>query len=122
MVSTAYGLAEAANKRFIVHGPEAIRMHEALGRYCAVFHPDIKQVSSMPFWLVNLLATVTGNPGLKGAGEMMSYFEKVGEGSDNSAAVNCILGAPTITVDKWLERRKALGVADTHIQKGAKNG
>jgi hypothetical protein len=42
MVSTAYRLEDAANKRFLVLGPEAIRMHEALRRYCAVFHPDIK--------------------------------------------------------------------------------
>jgi uncharacterized protein YbjT (DUF2867 family) len=105
MVSTAYGLDAAANQRIIVHGPEAIPMHEALRRYCAVFQPDIKQVSTMPFWLVKLLATLTGNQELKGAGEMMSYFEKVGEGS-NPAQVNHILGAPTITLDRWLETRK----------------
>jgi uncharacterized protein YbjT (DUF2867 family) len=121
MVSAAYGLPEAATKRFIVHGPEAIRMHEALRRYCAVFYPDIKQVSSMPFWLVNLLATVTGNQGLKGAGEMMSYFEKAGEGS-NLPQADCSLGTPTITLDMWFEQKKALCAADTYIQKGARNG
>ncbi len=105
MVAAAYGL-EAASQRVIVHGPEAIRMQEALSRYCAVFHPDIKQVSSMPFWLVKLLATVTGNRGLKGAGELMSYFEKVGEWK-NLPQADCILGTPETTLDKWLERRKA---------------
>jgi len=105
MVSTAYGLGEEATKRFIVHGPEAIGMHEALRRYCAVFQPDIKKVSSMPFWLVKLLATLTGNQELKGAGELMSYFEKVGEGS-NPAKVNCISGAPTMTLDLWLQKKK----------------
>ena len=39
MVSTAYGLDEAANKRFILHGPEGIRLPEALRRYCAVVPP-----------------------------------------------------------------------------------
>jgi len=106
MVATAYGLGAAANKRFIVHGPEAIRMHEALRRYCAVFQPDIRQVSTMPFWLVKILATITGNQELKSAGEPMSYFEKVGEGS-SSTKVNGILDAPTITLDMWLEKRKA---------------
>ncbi len=105
MVSTAYGLGEAANQRLIVHGPEAIRMHEALRRYCAVFHPDIKDVSSMPFWLVRLLAIVTGNRELKGAGELMAYFEKVGEGS-NFPKLNDVLGAPTMTLDMWLQQRK----------------
>ncbi|HSN23904.1 MAG TPA: NmrA family NAD(P)-binding protein [Methylomicrobium sp.] len=105
MVSTAYGLKETANKRFIVHGPEAIRMQEALRRYCAVFHPEIKDVSSMPFWLVKLLATVTGNQGLKSAGEMMAYFEKIGEGH-NLPEVDGGLGIPTMTLDTWLQKRK----------------
>ena len=82
MIATSYGLAESVNRRFIVHGPEAIRMDEALKRYCAVFHPEITEVSSMPLWLVRILAAITKNQGLKGAGELMSYFEKVGEGSN----------------------------------------
>ncbi|RPJ15862.1 MAG: hypothetical protein EHM33_34470 [Chloroflexi bacterium] len=59
MVSTAYLSEEGANKRFRVLGPEAIQMHEALRRYCAVFHPEIKKVTTMPFWLVRLMATLT---------------------------------------------------------------
>ena len=106
MVATAYQLEEAANKRFRVLGPEAIQMHEALRRYCAVFHSEIKQVTTMPFWLVRLLATLTRDPGLKGAGELLSYFEKVGEQSSNLGDDVCILGAPTITLDQWLGRRK----------------
>jgi uncharacterized protein YbjT (DUF2867 family) len=105
MVSTAYGLGEAATGRFIVHGPEAIRMDEALLRYCAAFHPDIKKVTRMPFWLVRLLATLTGNCELKGAGELISYFEKVGEGS-NAPGVNDVLGVPTTTLGVWLQKRK----------------
>jgi uncharacterized protein YbjT (DUF2867 family) len=106
MVASAYRLAEAANQRFIVHGPEAIGMHEALRRYCAVFHPEIKQVSAMPIWLVKLLATLTRNQELKGAGELMAYFDKVGEGS-NQPTDNRMLGAPTTTLESWLARRKA---------------
>jgi len=112
MVSTAFGLAEAANQRFLVLGPEAIRIREALRRYCAVFHPDIKKVTTMPFWLVRLLATVTGSQGLKAAGELMSYFDKVGEGSNIPAKTNGLLGAPTMTLDVWLQKRKARIEAD----------
>ncbi|HEX2993472.1 MAG TPA: NAD(P)H-binding protein [Anaerolineales bacterium] len=104
-VATAYELKEAPNKRFIIHGPEAIRMQEALKRYCAVFHPEIKAVTSMPFWLVKLLAAFTHNQGLKDVGEMMSYFEKVGEGSQ-LPEVDGILGAPVTTLDMWLRKRK----------------
>ncbi len=80
-------------------------MDEALRRYCTAFHPEIKEVSSMPFWLVKLLATLTGNQGLKGAGELMAYFEKVGEGN-NYPEASCVLGAPTMTLDGWLQLGK----------------
>lgn len=106
MVTNAYRLEEAANKRFRVLGPEVIQMHEALRRYCAVFRPEIKKITSMPFWLVRLLATLTRDQGLKGAGELLSYFEKVGEQSSNLGDDPCLVGAPTITLDQWLERRK----------------
>lgn len=102
MVVTAYGLEEAVNQRFIIHGPESIPMQEALRRYCAAFHPEIKEVSSIPFWLVRLLAVLTGNQGLKSASEIFTYFEKVGEWK-NLPQTNCVLGAPTITLDQWLE-------------------
>lgn len=105
MVATAYCLEEAANKRFILHGPEGIRLPEALDRYCSVFHPEIKSVSSMPFWLVKLLGAITGNRALKGAGELMAYFEKVGE--DTSLAnMNGIIAAPEITFDSWLRNNR----------------
>jgi uncharacterized protein YbjT (DUF2867 family) len=103
MVASAYELPEAGNKRLWIHGPEPIRMQEALQRYCTKFHPEIKQVSSMPFWLVNLMAAFTRSPELKGAGALMSYFEKVGEMGDPAEA-NDLLGAPEITLDRWLER------------------
>ena len=106
MVANAYILKEAANRRILVMGPEAIRMQEALQRYCAVFHPEIKSVTRMPLWLVKMLAAVTGNRELKGVGEMMSYFEKVGEG-DSQPLDGSILGAPTTTLDRWLQARKA---------------
>jgi uncharacterized protein YbjT (DUF2867 family) len=105
MVSRAYQLEEAENKRFVVHGPEAIPMQEALRRYCAVFHPDIQSVSSMPFWLVRLLAAITGDEGLKDAGKLMGYFEKVGEGNGFPERIDSI-GIPRMTLGEWLEQRK----------------
>ncbi len=108
MVATAYGLGAEATGRFIVHGPEAINMQEAVRRYCAAFHPEIKKVGSMPFWLVKVLATLTGNYGLKGAGELFSYFEKIGEWK-NLPQANCVLGTPGTTLDEWLEQKKELG-------------
>ena len=106
MISNSYVLGETMSKRYIVHGPEAICIQEALRRYCAVFHPEIKDVSSMPFLLVKLLAIITGNQVLKGAGEMMSYFEKVGEWR-NLPEINEALGVPMMTLDMWLQKNRA---------------
>ena len=105
MVAAAYVPGKETNGRFVVHGPESISMRDALRRYCAVAHPDIKQVSNMPFWQVKLLATLTSNRELKGAGELMSYFEKVGEGKALPEAKS-VLGAPATTLDEWLQKRK----------------
>jgi uncharacterized protein YbjT (DUF2867 family) len=106
MVSTAYQKEEAANKRFFVHGPEAMTMKHALERYCQVFHPQGKPVSVMPIWLAKTVGTLTRNDKLKFASNLMAYFDKVGELGDPTEA-NRILGAPTTTLDAWIKQREA---------------
>ncbi len=105
LVSAAFGSEEAANKRFIVHGPEAITMQVALKRYCAVLSPGIKDISSMPFWLVDFMAMLTRNQALNGVGEFLAYFERVGEGRV-MPNVDGALGEPKTTLDTWLQKRK----------------
>ena len=105
MVSASYGLDEAANKRFFIHGPEGILFHDAVKRYCSVFHPEIKKISTMPYWLANIIATIKGSKEMKSASQFMAFFEKVGERGDPTEA-NRILGAPKIVLDEWLRRRK----------------
>lgn len=102
MVVLSYGLGEVASGRFILHGPEAILLREALQRYCTAIHPEINEVSSLPLWLVKMMAGATNNHALKGGGQMMEYFDKIGEGN-HAPQHNCIHGAPTITLDNWLE-------------------
>ncbi|MBE0593332.1 MAG: hypothetical protein IH616_13120 [Gemmatimonadales bacterium] len=104
MVSSAYGMDEAAGKRLYVHGPEAITMHEALDRYRAALHPEIASVSRLPTWLGRLLGVVTRNDMLKFASALMAYFDRVGEPGDPTEA-NRLLGAPTTTLDAWLAER-----------------
>ncbi len=105
MVSASYGLEEAVNKKFFIHGPEGIRIHDAVSRYCSVFHPEIKKISTMPYWLVNVIATLSRNNEMKLGSEILAFFDKVGEGGDPTEA-NRILGAPGITLDEWLIQRK----------------
>ena len=105
MVATAHQREEAANKRLFVHGPEALTIKEALERYCRAFHPEIESVSVMPIWLAKVIATVTRNEQLKFAATLFAFFDKAGEMGDPTEA-NQLLGAPTTTLDAWIEERK----------------
>lgn len=106
MVSAAFTTDGTTGTRLYVHGPEALTMHEALDRYRAALHPDITTVSTLPTWMGRLLAAVTRNEQLRFASELMAYFDRVEELGDPSEA-NRLLGAPTTTLDAWLETRKA---------------
>ena len=102
MISKAYQLEEAKDKRFYVYGPEAMTMKTALGRYCTKFHPEVDKISVMPIWLAKLMGTLTGNEMLKFASGLMSYFDKTAEVGDPSET-NRILGAPGTTLEAWME-------------------
>jgi len=108
MVSQAFQLKSAANKRLVIYGPESITMREALARYCQVFHPEVESVSLMPLEVAQATAASTGNNMLAYFASLMSYFEKVGEPGDPTEA-NQLLGAPKISLDEWInERKKAI--------------
>ena len=106
MVSNAYQREEAMNQRLVIHGPQAMTMVEAMEQYCQAFHPEVESVSMMPIDAAKSMAASTGNDMLMFFAELMAYFDKVGEMGDPSEA-NQLLGAPTITLDEWIERRKA---------------
>lgn len=105
MVVESYRLPEPVNKRFYVHGPEALTVLEALQSYCRVLHPEIKTYRRMPYWLLRLVAWLRGNAELRAGVDVVSYLEKVGERGDPAEA-NDILGAPRVTLDQWLQVQK----------------
>jgi uncharacterized protein YbjT (DUF2867 family) len=105
MVANAYQTETAVGKRLYVHGPEPITMKVALERYCRAFHPEIKEVVVMPVEAARSMADATGSAMLKFFAELMAYFEKVGEPGDPAEA-NRILGAPSVTLDDWIEQQK----------------
>jgi NADH dehydrogenase len=108
MISKAYKLEAAKNKRFYIYGPEAMTMGDALERYCAKFHPEVEKISVMPLWIAKLLGVLTGNEMLKFASGLMSYFDKTPEAGDSSEA-NSILGAPATTLNSWMESLELKG-------------
>jgi len=105
MISVAYQGAGAANRKLFVHGPELQTTVEALERYCQAFYPEVESVPLMPIAAARATAASTGNQMLGFFAELMAYFEKVGEMGDPAEA-NELLGAPTTTLDAWIERQK----------------
>ena len=105
MVVESYRRPEAVHKRLYVHGPQALTVLEALQSYCRVLHPEIKTFRRMPYWLLRLIAWLSGNGELRAGVDMVSYLERVGERGDPAEA-NAILGAPRVTLDEWLQMHK----------------
>jgi uncharacterized protein YbjT (DUF2867 family) len=106
MVSNAFQREPARGKRLYVHGPEGIPVKDALERYCKTFHPEIEAVAVMPIETAKAMAESSGNTFLKIFAEMMDYFKKAGEPGDPAEA-NRLLGAPSITLDEWMEAKKS---------------
>jgi uncharacterized protein YbjT (DUF2867 family) len=106
MVTTAYQKPEAANNIFYVYGPQSFLMKDLLEKYCKVFHPEIKKVSSVPLALIKIIATLTGKGELKNAAALFAYFEKVKEPADPSET-SSLLGKSGIIFEEWMERKKS---------------
>lgn len=104
MVVTAYRKPEAKNKIFFIFGPEPHLMKDLLEKYCRLRYPEIKKVSSVPIWMMKIIATLTGNKELKGVASLFAYFEKVNE-LGNPDETNAILGKPLTTFENWIHLR-----------------
>lgn len=106
MVSAAHQRPEAAGTRLSIHGPQALTMPDALERYRKARHPDVPPVQVLPLDVARQLAVSTADPALGYMTEMMAYFDQAGEGGDPTLA-NQILGAPTTTLEDWLDTQAA---------------
>ncbi len=106
MAAAAYGMPETIGKRLYIHGPEAIPLQEAIERFVAACHPEIKKITTMPVWLARALAMLTRKKDLNAASRLIGYFDKVGE-IGHPGEANDLLGAPGITLDAWLSKRSA---------------
>jgi len=101
LVSDSFRLEAAKGQRFVVHGPEAMTLHDALEAYCRYRHPEIREISSPPPVFLRLLARLKKNPRLAYALDLMGYFRTVGEMGD-PAPTNQVFGAPATTLRQWL--------------------
>jgi uncharacterized protein YbjT (DUF2867 family) len=99
MVAESYADRRAIGKRLFVHGPEGIRLPDAVERLFAACHPELK-VMRLRLWQAGLMARFTRREELKNVTNLIDYFDRVGEIGDPSEA-NALLGAPSITLDEW---------------------
>jgi len=104
IVSKAFETEEAKNKDFFIFGPEAMTMRDALEKYCSMVRPDIK-ISTVPFWIISLVAKITNNHELKFIVGLMKHFEEFGEYGDPSESEK-LFGKPSTTIEKWSRQQK----------------
>ena len=103
IVSQSYHQSETVGKTLDLLGPEPMTMLEALTRYCAIVHPELRP-RSMPVWLARTVAVLTGNRTLKNVLPAMSFFDQPHNEGDPSEA-NRLFGAPCTTLEEWAGRR-----------------
>jgi uncharacterized protein YbjT (DUF2867 family) len=103
-VSAAHQTEAAANKTYVINGPQALLMTDALQQYCDSAHPGLK-AASMPIWFGKILATLIKSASLKDFVQMLAYFEKSPKVSQPNGS-EAILGTPTTTITDWLKLAK----------------
>jgi uncharacterized protein YbjT (DUF2867 family) len=104
VVSKSYQTEEAANKTFVINGPKAMLMQNALQQYCDVAYPGVK-AATMPTWFGNMLAAMLKSESMKDFVKMMAYFEKSPKVTAPNGAEK-VLGASSTTLEEWLKTQK----------------
>lgn len=99
IVARSYDDERALGKRLFIHGPDGVKLPDALERFYAVCHPQLR-VIRMKLWHARLVARLTRRPELTYVTKLIDYFDRVGELGDPTEA-NALLGAPSTTLAEW---------------------
>ena len=105
MVSRSFRTAEAMNRSFYVHGPEAITLPDGLRLYCALVEPG-KRVVAAPLAVKSIADRLVMHGKLQGTLRLMEVMERMGERGDASET-DRVLGAATTTLRQWCEAQRA---------------
>lgn len=92
MISKAFQLKEAHNKKFTLFGPDKLTIPEAIDQFNKEFFPSAKPAKPTPYWISKILALFIGSK-LRYAISIFKYFETHPEEGDPSEA-NKLLGLP----------------------------
>lgn len=103
MVASAFEDDRALGKRLYIHGPEGIKLPDALERFFRGCHPDLKVVR-LKLWQARWIARLTGR--MDFVSRLIAFFDRVGELGDPAEA-NALVGAPSTTLSEWIESQKS---------------
>jgi uncharacterized protein YbjT (DUF2867 family) len=100
MVLNAYNSQLDWNKSYEVIGKSLLSFQDALTHYVDLHHQSIKGVSSTPYFIGNIIATLTGNKLLKDTVAFMKYFERATIGNYSLPKLQ-----GETTFKQWLEKK-----------------
>jgi uncharacterized protein YbjT (DUF2867 family) len=104
IVAASYDDDRALGKRLFVHGPEGIKLPDALDRFVTACHPELKTMR-MKLWQARVIAKLTRRKGLTYVTRLIAYFDKVGELGDPTET-DTLFGAPSIRLEEWFKMAK----------------
>lgn len=98
LVAKIYSMPDI-KKTFHVHGPQALKMQEALQQCYEIIQPGMKVVA-LPFWVAGMLAALSRDTDLQSIIPFFRYTEKAAE-IGSADETNSLLGKPTTTLTDW---------------------
>lgn len=101
LVSRCLAVPEAAGQRLDVHGPQAIKIADALRTYCSHRSPGTRVVS-MPLWFMSLADRTILQGRLHGTLPLMRALDSHGERGD-PGPTRRLLGPVDTTLTEWLQ-------------------
>ncbi len=99
MVLQAYQCKLEINKCYDVIGKSTLSFDDGLKNYVKLHHQSIKKVSSTPYFIGNLIATLSGSKQLKDTVAFMKYFEN----AKSNSTLNSTLKGET-SFKQWVEK------------------
>lgn len=101
VVSRSHQSDDNGTRSYVINGPEAVLMIDALQQYCDTAYPGMK-AAAMPIWFGKILAALLKSESMKDFVQMMAYFEKSPRICTPIDAISQV-GAPTQTIADWLK-------------------